>query len=309
MFFFPYKVDLNLRRIPFLTILICLACIVIYSYQFKVAFNIATSAVEFCEKNQNRNFKVVIKKITGSSDLMECVKILKVIHGNNKPQKMIKELAENSTEFDNLSFSAGNKLVVKVLTKYYKKFKKTVEPSITARLMYDPRTLLPLNMLTSVFAHGSWAHLLGNLFFFFAFAAAVEVVLGGVNFLFLVVSLALGTNLTYSLFMINSAVALPTLGLSGVVMGMIGMFTFLMPTAKIRCILWLIIIVKKISLPAWILACWYIGWDVYQLFSTPNQSNVNIIAHVSGAAIGVICGLVFFRNQKPASAKKLRRAN
>lgn len=299
MLFFPYTVDLDLKRIPFFTILICLGCIAIYVYQFKTDWQITESAVEYCEQAKQRSFDLVIRQVSGSTDVSGCVNTLRAIHSSDDPKKTITAMAKGSREYNGLSAGDKVELVTEVLTRNYSKFRQSTIPSLTKRLMYEPSSFSFHHMITAVFAHGSWTHLLGNLFFFFAFAASVEIVLGSFSFLMLIVSLAVGTNISYSLAMLNESNALPTLGLSGVVMGMIGLFTFLMPMARIRCFFWFFVIVKKLSLPAWILAFWYIGWDVFHLYTDPDQSNINLIAHVSGAAIGFVAGVLFFRNQRP----------
>jgi membrane associated rhomboid family serine protease len=91
---------------------------------------------------------------------------------------------------------------------------------------------------------------------------------------------------------------MPTIGLSGVVMGVIGLFAYLAPTARIRCVLWLLVFWRVLRVPAWILALWYVGWDVYSLMHNDGSSHVNFVAHVSGAALGYLSGLVLFRKRK-----------
>lgn len=164
--------------------------------------------------------------------------------------------------------------------------------------MYEPDSFKLKNMITAAFAHGSWSHVIGNLFFFFAFAAAVELALGIVAYTLIFLALAIGTHLAYSYSLYGVADALPTLGLSGVVMGMIGLFAYLMPTVKIRCFWWFIVFVRIFRVPAWILAAWYIGWDIYDLKHAGNHSGINFIAHVSGAGIGFSLGLLFFRKRR-----------
>ena len=172
-----------------------------------------------------------------------------------------------------------------------------------------PRSFSLTHMITAVFSHGNVTHLLGNLFFFFAFAASVEIIVGMFAFMVIIFSLAVGTNLAYSAVMFTYNAALPTLGLSGVVMGMIGLFVFLLPTANIRCFFWFLVIIRILRIPAWFLATWYIGWDVFQLYNAPGESNVNVVAHVSGALIGLLIGVIFYRHRRPVitASKRLRK--
>jgi membrane associated rhomboid family serine protease len=112
------------------------------------------------------------------------------------------------------------------------------------------------------------------------------------------VILALGTHTVYSLAMMHNALALPTVGLSGVVMGVIALFVYFIPHARISCILWLIVFWYRFALPAWLLATWYVGWDLYAIFTTDGKGGVNLVAHLSGAALGLLLGATFFRQKR-----------
>lgn len=65
----------------------------------------------------------------------------------------------------------------------YRAFAESAPPLLTARLWHDRSRFDPLGMLTSSFAHARWDHVIFNLIFFLAFAAAVELMLGPVLFL------------------------------------------------------------------------------------------------------------------------------
>ena len=58
-------------------------------------------------------------------------------------------------------------------------------------------------------------------------------------------------------------------------------------------------IVRIVAVPAWLLVAWYIGWDAYDLFVlSDDSSGVNLVAHVSGAALGYLAGIAFFRSRR-----------
>jgi len=309
MLFFPYKVDINLKRLPLLTILVCVICLVVYYFQYTNNLIIEKAAIRFCETNKEKLFGVIVEKITAEKSVRNCAKLIYSIHIDDKPQQKILALAENYHVFDSLNFAQGQSLVITILNEEYDKFRKAAPQSLTAKLYYAPGSFSFANMVTAVFAHGSVSHLLGNLFFFFAFAASVEIIVGIVAFTGIILALAIGTNLSYSTVMFANIEALPTLGLSGVVMGMIGLFVFLLPTANIRCFFWFLVIVRILRIPAWFLATWYIGWDILQLYAHDSGSNINLVAHVSGAVIGLLIGLIFYRNKRPVitASKRLRK--
>jgi len=319
MLFFPFRVDLNFNRIPLLTILFCLIAIYVFIQQGVSAENIDLSAKKFCELKHDRTFWFVIRKVSmvdhsnisndkKINELFEndCKDVFYNIHTSKYPDQVIDEYIDR-LDTEAIRSDAINSIYIRgMLEEKYREFKLSgVDNDLTAQLMYEPHSYNLINMITAVFAHGSWEHLLGNLFFFFAFAASIEMILGMLRYVLIFGSLAIGTHLSYSLAMMNVNDALPTLGLSGVVMGMIGVFVFLMPKINIRCFLWFFVIFRIVTVPAWLLAAWYVSWDIYALYFAEDQSAINFIAHLSGATLGFGLGLLFLVEQKEKIQKEI----
>ncbi len=300
MLFIPFKVDLNLHRLPILTILISLACIAIYVQQQGSYKAIEKSVVNFCqEQRTDSRFALVLEKVQGERSLGACAQLIYTLFSSDDTNKEIQALAKGADKIDAFPADYSRQYIQQNLNEKYALFEKINRAhNLTDQLMYQPDSFNIKNMITAAFAHGSWSHVIGNLFFFFAFAAAVELALGFFAYLLVFIALAIGTHLAYSFSLYGVIDAAPTLGLSGVVMGMMGMFAYLMPTVRIRCFWWFIVIVRILRVPAWILALWYVGWDIYALNQSDSQSNINFIAHVSGAGIGFILGLFFFRQRR-----------
>ena len=309
MFFIPFKVDLDLHRIPFLTILISIACIAIFMQQQASYAAIEKSVVSFCkEQGNDSRFGLILEKVQGERSLGACAQLIYGIFKSDDPKKVITALAKDADKIDAFPADYSHQYINETLINKYTLFdEKNQAHDLTKDLMYAPASFNIKNMITAAFAHGSWSHLFGNLFFFFAFAAAIELALGFIAYTMVFLALAIGTHLAYSFSLFGVADAMPTLGLSGVVMGMIGMFAYLMPTVKIRCFLWFIIFVRILRIPAWMLAAWYVGWDIYDLNHSANQSNINFIAHVSGAGIGFVLGLFFFQRRRAEIHKEIAK--
>ena len=310
MLFFPFRVDLNFNRIPLLTILVCVVCLFVFIKQEASFDEMQQAAKEFCQKDHDRNFWLVLQKVYGAgtkSDKTEsCSQILFLIHSDKKSEQVINELVEQSDTFSSQTESLSRIMIRGTLEEKYHEFKLSgVKKDLSTLLMYEPHSYNLVNMVTAAFAHASWDHLLGNLFFFFAFAASIEMTLGMLRYISIFISLAIGTHLSYSLAMVNINDALPTLGLSGVVMGMIGVFVYLMPKMNIRCFLWFFVIFRIVKAPAWLLAAWYVSWDIYALYFAEDQSAINFIAHVSGATIGFGLGLLFLVERKDEIEKEM----
>ena len=306
MLFFPFRVDLNFNRIPLLTILICLVCIFIFMKQEASFKEMQRSAKEYCQKDHERMFWLVIEKVYGERDVEACSSIFYHVHAFKNHEQRIDELVEQADKFTSRTEVSSRVIIRGMLEEKYREFRLSgVENDLTTQLMYEPHSYNLVNMITAAFAHGGWDHLLGNLFFFFAFAASIEMILGMLRYVLVFASLAIGTHLSYSLAMMNVNDALPSLGLSGVVMGMIGVFVYLMPKINIRCFLWFFVIFRVVVVPAWLLAAWYVSWDIYALYFSEDQSAINFIAHVSGATIGFGLGLIFLVERKEELEKEI----
>ena len=307
MLFFPFRVDLNFNRIPLLTILICVVCIFTYIRQEASTEEMLKASKEYCQKDHERMFWLVIEKVYGERDAEACSSVFYHIHSYKNPEQRIDELVEQADKFNSRTEVSSRVIIRGMLDEKYREFRLgDVEKDLTSQLMYEPHSYNLINMITAAFAHGSWDHLLGNLFFFFAFAASIEMILGMLRYALIFGSLAIGTHLSYSLAMMNVNEALPTLGLSGVVMGMIGVFVYLMPKINIRCFLWFFVIVRIVKAPAWLLATWYVSWDIYALYFSEDQSAINFIAHISGATLGFALGLIFLVERKEEIEEEIR---
>jgi len=178
--------------------------------------------------------------------------------------------------------------------------------SITEALVYYPDSWNPLRMISASFGHLGFWHLVGNLVFFMAFAPALEILIGSsLRYFSLILFVSLVTGLSYSLWTVGGGfAAIPTLGLSGVVMGMIGLSAYLMPQARIRIFCWLIVW-KTFFVPAWLLAVVYIGLDVWTMFAADDFGGVNLVAHVAGGLAGYVFGLLWLKERKQETAAEL----
>jgi membrane associated rhomboid family serine protease len=298
MLFIPYKFELRLSRIPFLTILVCLLCTGVYSQQYLNESEFEKRSIYYCAANLSTVERMAMEKTFGDASPSACLDLMFELELSADPEHVIKEYAARSDKFAGFSEADSRIFIEDFLLERYSGYKRSVPGFKTKALWYVPDSWNPVTMVTSTFSHGSWDHLIGNLVFFYAFAAAVELVIGSLAFFGVIISMAFGTNIAYSLAMMSAANPLPTVGLSGIVMGMIAMLTYFMPKAKIRCFYWFLIKIGTVAISAWILALIYVGVDVFTLLSQDEMGGVNLIAHVSGAAMGFLLGFALFRKQK-----------
>ena len=124
-------------------------------------------------------------------------------------------------------------------------------PSSTSR-----RTSPPLSLLFSLFMHGSWLHLLGNMLFLWIFGNNIEDRLGRIKFVFFYLLCGIAASLTHVLFNLDSLV--PVIGASGAVSGVMGAYLALFPTARVRTLVFLFILVTTMDIPASVfLVIWF----------------------------------------------------
>jgi membrane associated rhomboid family serine protease len=168
-------------------------------------------------------------------------------------------------------------------------------------LAFHPDQLDPLKMFTSVLTHGDIFHLVGNLFFFYCFARTVETQMSFDGYLLAFMVFVLVTSLAYAA---TAPVPIPTLGLSGVIWGFMGIFLFRHPREYIQC--W-VLFLGKVNIPAAVFILGFLAFDIAN-FRSPDDLGVNYAAHFSGFAAGALFKLLFwntFTTEEPEPAKRV----
>jgi membrane associated rhomboid family serine protease len=294
MFFLPYRLDASSGQIPFLTILICLLCSLVYWQQYSIDNKYYQAVEKFCFYQLSKRETAWLDRVHANAPGNSCVVVLESIRESEDPAVEIERLAAAAKPIKLFANKADNlRYVEKRVQEIFYKFDRDVPQHLTSDLAYDPASLNLVKMVTSTFSHGSWDHLLGNLLFFYIFAASVEIVFGAWVYGLFIGAVTLVTSLSYSYAMSGVENALPTVGLSGVVMAAVAALAVMMPEVRIRCFFWFFVIFRIFRIPALFLATWYIGWDVYSIYQVGNDSPVNYVAHVSGAAAGALFGLYY----------------
>lgn len=162
-------------------------------------------------------------------------------------------------------------------------------------------------MISSAMIHGDLMHLVGNMIFFLAFAPALELLVGN-NFryiwIMLFISFVVGVSYSMSI-LIGGLEAIPTLGFSGVVMGMMGLAAYLMPQARIRVFWWYIVFWKTFYVPAWVLAVIYIGLDTWTMLTADYYGGINVVAHVAGGVAGYLYGYFWLKQRREETSEEL----
>jgi membrane associated rhomboid family serine protease len=151
----------------------------------------------------------------------------------------------------------------------------------------------PLTLLTSMFLHGGWGHLLGNMLYLWIFGDNVEDVMGPVRFILFYLLAGVAAAMTH--VALNPASDIPMVGASGAISGVLGAYLLLFPGSRILTLVPLGFILQTIRVPALL----FLGfWFLLQFFSGTASSGgsgggVAWFAHVGGFASGLALVIPF----------------
>jgi len=157
-----------------------------------------------------------------------------------------------------------------------------------------------ITVLTGMFMHGGWSHIIGNMVFLWAFGPEVEDAMGRVRYL--VFYLAGGLAATAAQVAVNPHSTVPNLGASGAIAAVMGAFLVTYPQDRIRSILAIFLFVRVRYIPAWLL----IGvWFILQFINAGQVADVQkggvaYVAHIGGFAFGAYVARLFVPRQLPA---------
>ena len=166
----------------------------------------------------------------------------------------------------------------------------------------------PLTALTSMFMHGGWAHLIGNMLFLWIFGNNVEDAMGKVKFLvfYLLSGFAATALQTFITLQFGSAAeaGIPNLGASGAISGVLGAYFLLLPRARVLTLVFFFLV----EVPAF----WFLGaWFLFQLLSgggalehPESSGGIAFFAHVGGFVFGLATVFLFAsRGRRPLQAR------
>jgi len=154
-----------------------------------------------------------------------------------------------------------------------------------------PDRIIPMSLLTSMFLHGGWLHLVGNMWFLWIFGDNVEDILGRGKYLLLYLLCGLAAGLTHVL--VNPGSRVPTIGASGAVAGVMGAYLVKFPHSRILTLVPVFVFLTTFELPAYFLLAY---WFVIQFFSGVgavahshvSEGGVAWFAHVGGFLVGIL---------------------
>jgi membrane associated rhomboid family serine protease len=146
-------------------------------------------------------------------------------------------------------------------------------------------------LVTSMFLHGGWSHIIGNMLFLWAFGKSLEDAMGHTKFLGFYLTCGVIAGIVQVAF--NYYSRIPTVGASGAIAGVMGAYLVKFPRSYIHTLVFVFVFITTVDIPAvFILLYWFVA----QFFSAwgsiahtqVNDSGVAVFAHIGGFIAGMI---------------------
>lgn len=151
------------------------------------------------------------------------------------------------------------------------------------------------DVLTGIFLHGGWMHLIGNMWFLWIYGDNVEDILGHAQYLVFYLLCGFAASFVHLAFNLESRV--PTIGASGAIAGVMGAYIVKFPHSRITTLVPVFVFLTTMEIPAYIILAY---WFVIQFFSgigslghsQLSQGGVAWFAHIGGFVAGIVLILV-----------------
>ena len=158
-----------------------------------------------------------------------------------------------------------------------------------------------VSVLTSMFIHGGFLHIAGNMWFLWIFGRGVEDLVGHGKYLFLY--FACGFAAAFLHILVNAHSTVPTVGASGAIAGVMGAYLIKFPRSHIVTLVFIFIFITTIDIPAFFLLLY---WFAIQFFSgvgsvgysTTSNGDVAWFAHVGGFIAGMLLVMLMPTQQR-----------
>jgi membrane associated rhomboid family serine protease len=151
-----------------------------------------------------------------------------------------------------------------------------------------PAYFHPENLLTHMFLHAGWLHVLGNMLFLWVFGDNVEDILG--HFKYLIFYLLCGVTAGLSQVVIDPYSRVPMVGASGAIAGVMGAFLVKFPRAEVKMLTFFFLIFA-FDVPAWAMLIYWFGIQLlggYSSLGEASQGGTAFFAHIGGFIVGIV---------------------
>ncbi len=150
------------------------------------------------------------------------------------------------------------------------------------------------SLVTMMFLHGGWSHIIGNMLFLWTFGKSLEDAMGHVKFLGFYLACGVLSGIVHAA--VNYGSLVPTVGASGAIAGVMGAYLVTFPRANIKTIFFFVIFVTTVEVPAPMVLLYWFGMQLVSgygsiVHTTVSDGGVAWFGHIGGFVVGII--LVF----------------
>ena len=162
-------------------------------------------------------------------------------------------------------------------------------------------------LLTSMFLHGGWGHLGGNMLFLWIFGDNIEHRLGHLRFVVFYLACGLAASVAHILF--NSGSSIPAVGASGAISGVLGGYLLLYPRNRVYVLTWggVMAVPAIFMLGLWIVTQFINGVGSIAVTGETGGGGVAYMAHIGGFAAGLILAPLFAVGRQTAITRRSAR--
>lgn len=147
------------------------------------------------------------------------------------------------------------------------------------------------SLVTSMFLHGGWMHLIGNMLFLWVFGRNIEDLIGGARFFVFYILCGLTAAVVHVIF--NAHSPTPTIGASGAIAGVMGAYLIKFPRARIITLIPIFVFFTTMDIPAALLLVYWFALQFFSGFGSLSQTDYNAggtawFAHIGGFLAGML---------------------
>lgn len=149
-----------------------------------------------------------------------------------------------------------------------------------------------LTVITSMFLHGGWMHLISNMLYLWIFGDNVEDVMGHKRFIVFYIICGIAAVMSHAL--VDPESEIPMIGASGAISGVLGAYLLLFPHARVLVAIPIFVFIHTARIAAvWVLGFWFVLQIINSLVSTSQQGGIAFGAHIGGFVAGMVLIPVF----------------
>ncbi len=155
-------------------------------------------------------------------------------------------------------------------------------------------------VFTSMFLHGGWMHLIGNMLYLWVFGNNIEAAMGHIKFIIFYALCGVAAVLAQAIPDTTSQI--PMIGASGAISGVLGAYILLYPMARVTVIIPIFIMIQRVKIPALlVLGVWFLMQLYSSLTTSSEGGGVAFGAHIGGFIAGMVLIPLFKNSDVPLS--------